>query len=155
MIKNFTAYILESRKYLDYRSIDYLETLTPDELGKLFLATVDSSSPSMKYIQNILDVGCPIDARDEFSWTPLHHAARWGHFEIVKFLVSNGADINARTINDRTPLHWAARYGYIEIVKFLISNGGDVMVVDEDGKTSWDLASNKTKKLVPELKPNK
>lgn len=45
---------------------------------------------------------------DENGWTPLHHAARLGHTEIVKALVEGGADPALRDkVNGATPLDFA------------------------------------------------
>jgi len=35
--------------------------------------------------------------KDKNGWEPIHEAARFGNFEIVKFLVDNGVDVNERT----------------------------------------------------------
>jgi ankyrin repeat protein len=44
---------------------------------------------------------------DEEKCTPLHHAARFGHVDAVKWLLANGADVNATARNGFTPLHFA------------------------------------------------
>jgi len=40
-----------------------------------------------------------IHATDSNGWTPLHEGARWGHVDVVKFLVEQGADIRLRSKN--------------------------------------------------------
>mmetsp|Transcript_22989 Transcript_22989/g.50123 ORF Transcript_22989/g.50123 Transcript_22989/m.50123 type:complete len:433 (+) Transcript_22989:841-2139(+) len=44
---------------------------------------------------------------DENGWTPLHEAARWGHVDLVNYLIENGADINHLTQGGSSPLHVA------------------------------------------------
>ena len=51
--------------------------------------------------------------------TPLRGAARFGHLEIVRFLVENGADVNARNHIDNTPLMAASYHGHAAIVSYL------------------------------------
>jgi cytohesin len=58
--------------------------------------------------------------------SPLHEAARMGHTEVVKALISAGADIHALDENGKTPLHEAARMGHIETVQLLIAVGADI-----------------------------
>ncbi len=83
-------------------TIDYLETLTPDQLGRLLILEVRKLSPSIAHIRDLLDVGCPIDARANMDWTALHWAAYMGHLGVARFLISRGADIEARDIDGRT-----------------------------------------------------
>ncbi len=133
MITKFNNYIVESKK-----SLDELEMLNPDELGKLLVAEVENNAPNVQYMQDLLDVGCPIDGRDAWSRTALHYAAIGnvnldGKLEIVKFLVSKGADVNARDRNGCTPLHKTGRN--LETIKFLVSNGGDVNLQNANGET--------------------
>ncbi len=97
MITKFNNYINESRK-----SIDELEILTSDELGKLLIDEAYKSPPDIRHIQDLLTVGCPIDARDYWEQTSLHVVARYGHLDVVKFLLSKGADVHARDEDDKT-----------------------------------------------------
>jgi ankyrin repeat protein len=48
-----------------------------------------------------------ISREDNMQCTPLHHAARFGYPEVVKWLLDNGADVNASAYNGFTPLHLA------------------------------------------------
>ena len=56
--------------------------------------------------------------KDNDEWTPLHLAARYGHKEIVEYLVEKGADVNAKDKEGWTPLHFAAQEGHTEIVEW-------------------------------------
>ncbi len=85
-------------------TIDELEILNPFELGKLLHAEIEKDPPDIQYIQDLLHVGCPINARADDGWTALHCASDDGHFEVVKFLISRGADVNIRS--DRGLTAW-------------------------------------------------
>jgi ankyrin repeat protein len=56
--------------------------------------------------------------------TPLHHAALYGHTEVVELLVERGARLDLRdTIYDATPLGWARHAERHEVEGFLVARG--------------------------------
>ncbi len=83
-------------------TIDELEVLTPDRLGDILRGEVCKNFPHVQVIQDLLDVGAPIDSRYKNGWTALHVAAFKGHLEVVKLLVSKGGDVNIRDNDYRT-----------------------------------------------------
>lgn len=90
-----------------------------------------------------LSAGADVNAKDNFSRTPLSNAALYGHLEVVRFLVDKGADVNAKHYFG-SPLHLAAEYGYLEVVRFLLNEDADPNTTrDNDGKTPMDLAREK------------
>lgn len=134
-------------------TIDELEIMTPDELGWLLIHAIWESSKDFQFIQDIIDVGCPINRYFTF-WTPLNLAIHLNKIELVKFLLSKGAEINyARNEYGTTALHVAAQWGRIELVKFLISKGADIHISNNAGNIAWNLASDKIRKSCPELEP--
>ena len=68
----------------------------------------------------LIDHGAAIDPIDEeYQSTPLGMAARWGHIEMVKFLLEQGADPNMAGEAWATPLEWARKKGHGEIEEML------------------------------------
>lgn len=63
----------------------------------------------------------PVD--EEYQSTPLGMAVRWGHIEMVKYLLQQGADPNKSGASCATPLAWAKKKGHIEIEKILRKSG--------------------------------
>jgi ankyrin repeat protein len=68
----------------------------------------------------LLDHGADIDAIDEeFRSTPLGLAARWGHREMVAFLLERGADPSKSGAQWATPLAWAQKKGHMSVINLL------------------------------------
>lgn len=56
--------------------------------------------------------------------TPLHHAAKEGHAEVIELLISKGAEVNARDNENKTPLKLAVSLGFYKAVETLKKHGG-------------------------------
>ena len=65
--------------------------------------------------------------------------------KIVKLLIDAGANINEKNYGTSL-LYWASQSGNLEVVKLLLFKGADVNVVDNDGRTAYDVAKT------PEIK---
>jgi ankyrin repeat protein/tRNA A-37 threonylcarbamoyl transferase component Bud32 len=96
---------------------------------------------SLSAVEELLQAGSEIDARDESGCAPLHLAVRNNHPRILKVLISAGADINAPDGAGATPLHLAAAAGSREMAEYLVNKGADVKVKDRDGQTALHLAN--------------
>lgn len=68
--------------------------------------------------------GAAIDPlEDEYHSTPLGMAARWGHTEMVKYLLSQGANPHKSGALWATPLAWAKKKGHNDIENILLKAG--------------------------------
>ncbi|KNC56031.1 TKL/DRK protein kinase [Thecamonas trahens ATCC 50062] len=83
-----------------------------------------------------LQMGRPVDEKDEHGFTPLHWAARKGHQEVVTRLVQLRANANERNCASDTALHYAASEGHFLIARMLCeSAGADVNAKNRHGNT--------------------
>lgn len=99
--------------------------------GKLFKA---ASLGDVKTVEELLNSGINVNARESEDETPLMHAAAEGHSEIVALLLRRGADIYARSANGQTALGRAAIYGHAHTVEILLKSGANVEEsVDQKG----------------------
>lgn len=108
-------------------------------------------------VRELLACGAPVDYRDLYGWTALHHLCAddgpWKNHPLwpgpryydtpgmVWFLIKNGANINARSSSDSTPLHYAFHAHNLVLVKVLIEAGADINAAMEGGETPLHYAS--------------
>lgn len=66
-------------------------------------------------------------------------AARYGNIQVIMDLLRKEPTyIKARNKDGRTPLHLV---GYVEVVRIMIEKGADKEAVNNDGRTSLNLAA--------------
>lgn len=66
-----------------------------------------------------------VSHRDDEGKTPLHHAARAGHEDLVRQYLEVGSPINAKDMDRETPLFAAVSSGRTETVKILLQWGAN------------------------------
>jgi ankyrin repeat protein len=72
----------------------------------------------------LIESGARVDPiEEEYQSTPLGMAARWGHTDMVTYLLNQGADANKSGAAWSTPLSWAKKKGYKNIEDILIKAG--------------------------------
>ncbi len=87
-------------------------------------------------VEEFLNQGARVNARDRFGLTSLHWATWHGNTNVVKLLLTKGANIHVKCREGgMTPLHYATAYGQVEIAKLLISNGAEVNAKSKRGGT--------------------
>ncbi|XP_069938548.1 ankyrin repeat, PH and SEC7 domain containing protein secG-like isoform X2 [Cherax quadricarinatus] len=88
-----------------------------------------------------------LQAKDSEGLTPLHVAAKNGHWKICNELVEAGANIEERDSHGSTPLHWAAKMGFTECCRKLLEHNVSINSVNNKGNTPLHLlcASGKEK----------
>lgn len=89
-------------------------------------------------LRTMLEMGCPIDQRDESGTTALHYAARSGDTAMADLLLNwppQKAQIDAETNVKNEALSYAAVGGHLEMVKLLTKNGANIDKKNAEGQT--------------------
>ena len=89
----------------------------------------------------LLDAGLQVDARDHFSNTPLHIAARNKHLATMRLLLERGADVNAEDCAGYTAIDHGLDYDVFEILLAHRANpnGGPRIVWPSQRYEGWPL----------------
>ena len=75
-----------------------------------------------------------VHSKDNFKWTPLHHACHSGQLDIVQLLLSTGAEMDAPALNGGTPLIRAIESSSLDIVTYLIEKGAKLQIENKKGR---------------------
>ena len=102
--------------------------------------TIFAEKGDVSSVRRLLAEGVPVDAIENgrFNVTPLLVAARGGHLEVVRLLLTSGANINFIDNDFFSPVTAAARAGKWTVVRALAEMGGDFTVRDGYGKSGFD-----------------
>jgi ankyrin repeat protein len=85
---------------------------------------------NLKHVQDLLDKGVDVNAKDKDGKTPLMAAAVRGQLEVVKLLLEKGADANAKMQGGGTALTCAACEGQREVAQVLRGLVVELTLVD-------------------------
>ncbi|XP_007667476.2 ankyrin repeat domain-containing protein 61 [Ornithorhynchus anatinus] len=87
--------------------------------------------------------GAQVNAQvdNDFGYSPLHLAIRYGTYPVLAILAQNGAHVNKADRSSMTPLHMAAGMLNKEMTETLLACGADVnCTVSNSGNTALKLA---------------
>lgn len=79
---------------------------------------------------------------DYLKQTAIHWAAKLGHKEMLKILITNNKCVNQYDYKMRTPLYLAAMFDHEECVRLLLQNGGNPLLGDVEGNKPVDVAAS-------------
>jgi ankyrin repeat protein len=95
-------------------------------------------------VKYLLEAGADTTLVDETENAALHQAARRGHGEIVRLLLSHSkAKLNLRGECGMTPLLLALSQGHTEIANYLLEAGADATLADEAGNAALHQAAGR------------
>ncbi|XP_037420233.1 ankyrin-1-like isoform X1 [Triticum dicoccoides] len=103
----------------------------------------------MDVVRYLLDNGADPNKKDDAGSVPLHCAAKFGHHEAARLLLSRGASVDIAYFHG-TPLHIAAYYGKASVMKVLLEHHADPNKVSEVLGTPLIAALSATSEGLPE-----
>lgn len=77
-------------------------------------------------VEFLLEKGATIDCKTRDGLTPLHCAARSGHYQVVDKLLESKAPHCSKTKNGLSPLHMAAQGDHVDAARILLYHGAPV-----------------------------
>lgn len=110
-------------------------------------------------VQELLQAGADLNARNRYGQTALMLAAHRGHRAIVQLLLERGPDLNVTAKYGLSALMLAVIAGHVDIARLLARAGADLSLRGSGapgflGKTAYDLAvAGQLAELPAELKP--
>ena len=78
----------------------------------------------------VTELGCRVDSRDTYQFTPLHSAANWGWVNAISVLVDLNHAVDVKDCHGRTPLHYAALHGRASAIERLLELGATLKECD-------------------------
>ena len=90
----------------------------------------------LEVVRLLVEQGADYNKQDDYSLTPLHHAAMRGYIKVVEFLLGlDNICINSRDKQGSTALHIAATYKNKLISQMLLEGNASVRIKDRQGQT--------------------
>jgi uncharacterized protein len=112
------------------------------EQEQLHFAAADGD---LEMVKRLLQEGAAPNAFDDLGWTPLIHAAKRGHLDVVRCLLAAGAQVDARDAAraGNTALAEVAAECSLEMAKALVEAGADPSIAGWMQLTALDRAKKR------------
>ncbi|WP_419198881.1 ankyrin repeat domain-containing protein [Wolbachia endosymbiont of Rhagoletis cingulata] len=146
---------LDLAKKEDYTNIVEMIEEVQSALDEKLLTAVQNGD--LDAVKDLTNQNANVNARDKYSWTPLHWAAFKDRLEVAEFLVKKGADINAEDKGPygKKPIHVAAENDSKDIIEFFLSKGVGIDDTDKQVYTPLHYAVLRRSLEVADLLINK
>eukprot|EP01137_Pigoraptor_chileana_P029783 Opistho-2@15437 len=102
-----------------------------------------AGSGDLSRVRDLVEAGCPVDAKSVDEQTALITASRRGRTDIVAYLLQKGADVHVQDVHGETALLCAAANGHEECVALLVEAGADLNHTNVFGNKAADIALRK------------
>jgi ankyrin repeat protein len=98
-----------------------------------------------------LEKGVPVDVKDKFDETPLHHAAARNKVYSAEWLLKNNANINLQNKFGETPLIKSSALGHLNVVTLLLQYNAKTDIIADGLGTAKDVALHNNRILLSTL----
>jgi ankyrin repeat protein len=112
-----------------------------DKNNRTLLTWAIRCNRPMEEINQLLDEGYGIEAKNENNLSPLCIAATNGHKDICEKLIQQGADVDAQTTAGLAPLHLVAQDDLKVAVELLLAHGANINATCNGGYTALHCAA--------------
>ncbi|CAK5268732.1 unnamed protein product [Mycena citricolor] len=102
-------------------------------LKNIWVAAGDGDLDRVRYL--IEQESLSPDIPDEFTYTPMHAAASYGHLNVLEYLISKGGDVNVTDDDGDTPLYTVED---VATARFLVEKGAQVDRQNKEGVSPID-----------------
>jgi len=110
-------WLLRQRPDIDINAGDNITT----KASGTFMNAAAAMPDSVEMMQLLKDRGAGVNTQNSNGDKPIHYAAMYGNFEVIKWLVrKNVVNVNEPGQAGRTPIHCAAEYGRLQCLKSLV-----------------------------------
>ncbi len=83
---------------------------------------MSAKNGQLECLKILFDYGASLNTKTiDFGYTPLHLAAVYGHFELVKWLCDHKAKTSILDKNSKTPADLARENNHADIENYLVS----------------------------------
>ncbi|MGL4394307.1 MAG: ankyrin repeat domain-containing protein [Brevinema sp.] len=113
------------------------KTTDADGMTPLMIAAAYGSDQN---IQDLIQYGCQMEAKDKSQNTALLHAIKNNQLESLKKLLVNGVDVNAVDLDGNSSLIIAAKFERIAAIALLLQSNADKTIVNKEKMTALDYA---------------
>jgi cytohesin len=131
------ALLLIAKKQERTRNFIIRKVLEEYLYTQLFKAIYDNN---VQEVQELLESGVNVNAKDYDESTPLTRAVFVGNSEMVELLFKFKADVNAKNIDGGTPLQVAVILSNTKMVEVLLKKGADPHIKNKGEDTALTLA---------------
>ena len=101
---------------------------------------------TVQIVQDYINSGADLNVREEYGWTALHSASKWGKTGCLSLLIGAGADLNVQHEKyGWTAIHLTSQWDKTVCLSLLIKAGADYDVQTKVGQTALHLVSWKGK----------
>ncbi|KAL0005450.1 hypothetical protein SO802_013011 [Lithocarpus litseifolius] len=117
--KGVVSFLKEAHRYLSALRDSFYQTKIPKEIldngNKLKITKIEFMKKILnKFPKAILEA-------DQFGWTPLHYAARFGNAELVELFLDTEISLAYKQDNEgMCALHISAKHGHVKVMKIFV-----------------------------------